>query len=220
MDSIAEYFEKTVRELGSVTAGLGLFVIAFFDSSLLSLPEINDLLLIYFGTQFSSHAYYYALMTVLGSASGASLLYWIARWKGHNYLKKRFSDGKIDSVFHLFARYGALAVAVPAILPPPFPFKIFVLSSGVFGLPYSRFLVAIFVGRSFRYFGEAFLAVRYGDVAITYLRQNATAVLVVALAAVAVLLVLYVGFRRFVFQRRRRIGDKPMPTAPWMANDQ
>lgn len=210
MHSIAEYFEETVRGLSSLTAGLGLFVIAFFDSSLLSLPEINDLLLIYFGTQFSTKAYYYALMTLLGSASGASLLYWLARWKGYHYLKARFSDGKIDSVFRLFARYGALAVAIPAILPPPFPFKIFVLSSGVFGLPYSRFLVAILLGRSFRYFGEAFLAVRYGEVAMTLLRQNASAVLVGAVAALTVLLGLYAVFHRLVFQRRRRM-EQPIP---------
>ena len=158
MDSIAEYLEQTVRGLGSVAAGFGLFIVAFFDSSLLSLPEINDVLLIYCGTQFSDKAYYYAFMTVLGSALGASLLYWLARWKGYSFLKNKFSDGKIDWVFKLFHRYGALAVAVPAILPPPFPFKIFVLSSGVLGLPYSRFLVAILLGRSFRYFGEAFLA--------------------------------------------------------------
>ncbi len=198
MGSIAERLVGAVRGLGSFTGGLGLFVVAFFDSSLLSLPEINDLLLIYFGTRFPSHAYYYAFMTVLGSALGASLLYWLARWKGYGFLKKKFSDGKIDSVFRLFARYGALAVAVPAILPPPFPFKIFVLSAGVLGLPYRRFLLAILLGRSIRYFGEAFLAVRFGDVAIVYLRDNASAVLV------GTLLVFAIAFGIFLLRQRRR----------------
>lgn len=198
MDSIAGQLEDVVRGLGSITGGLGLFVIAFFDSSLLSLPEINDLLLIYFGARFPDFAYYYAFMTTLGSAAGASLLYWLARWKGYGFLKKKFSDGKIDSVFRIFARYGALAVAVPAILPPPFPFKIFVLSSGVLGLPYSRFLAAIFLGRSMRYFGEAFLAVRYGGLAIAYLKNNATSVLVGTLLVLGVFGGLY-----FLLQRRR-----------------
>ena len=205
MDGIAEYLEETVRGLGSVAAGFGLFVVAFFDSSLLSLPEINDLLLIYFGTQFTDKAYYYALMTVLGSASGASLLYWLARWKGYGFLKKKFSDGKIDSVFRLFRRYGALAVAVPAILPPPFPFKIFVLSSGVLGLPYSRFLIAILLGRTVRYFGEAFLAVRYGEVAMTYLRQNASSVLVWTLIVFGCGLGVWA-----LVQRRRTIARGPV----------
>lgn len=207
MDNIADYLEETVRGLGSVAAGFGLFVVAFFDSSLVSLPEINDLLLIYFGTQFSNKAYYYAFMTVLGSASGASLLYWIARWRGYGFLKRKFSDGKIDSVFRLFDRYGALAIAVPAILPPPFPFKIFVLSSGVFGVRYSRFLVAIILGRSFRYFGESFLAVRYGEVAISYLRDNASRVLF------GTLLVFAIGLAVAWVFRRRRIAAEPETSA-------
>jgi membrane protein YqaA with SNARE-associated domain len=215
MDNIADYLEESVRGLGSVAAGFGLFMVAFFDSSLLSLPEINDLLLIYFGTQVPSKAYYYALMTVLGSASGASLLYWVARWQGYGFLKKRFSDGKIDSVFRLFDRYGALAIAVPAILPPPFPFKIFVLSSGVFGVPYSRFLAAILLGRSFRYFGEAFLAVRFGEVAITFLRENATRVLL------GTLLVLGIGLiAAWLLRRRRRFEAETKLEAPRpMMND-
>ncbi len=186
MADIAARLDALVRSLGSTTAGFGLFGIAFFDSSLLSLPEINDLLLVYFGTRFSDNAYYYAAMTVLGSAAGASLLYWLARWKGYGYLKRKFGDGKIESVFALFRRYGVLAVAVPAVLPPPFPFKIFVLSSGVLGLSYGRFLVAIFIGRCVRYFGEAFLAVRYGERAIAYLKESSTNVLVAALVAGAV----------------------------------
>ncbi len=198
MGAIAERLVEAVRGLGSFTGGLGLFVVAFFDSSLLSLPEINDLLLIYFGARFPTHAYYYALMTVLGSALGASLLYWLARWKGYGFLKNKFSDGKIDSVFRLFARYGALAVAVPAILPPPFPFKIFVLSAGVLGLSFRRFLLAILLGRCFRYFGEAFLAVRYGDAAFVYLRDNASAVLV------GTLLVFAIAFAIFLLLQRRR----------------
>ena len=204
MGTLAEQLESFVRGLDSSTAGFGLFVAAFFDSSLLSLPEINDVLLIYFGTEFPERAYFYASMTVLGSASGASLLYWLARWKGHALLKRKFEAGKIDRVFRLFKRYGALAVAVPAILPPPFPFKIFVLSSGVLGLPYRYFLVAILMGRSFRYFGEAFLAVRFGEVTVTYLRENATAVLVGTLLVMAVAVGIYV----LVSRSRAGAGDE------------
>ena len=178
---------RSVRPgLDSSTAGAGLFIAALFDSSLLSLPEVNDLLLIYFSATFPDNAYFYASMTVLGSLSGASGLYWLAWWKGHGYLQKRFPGGKIDRAFRLFERYGALAVAVPAILPPPFPFKIFVLSSGVLGLSYTRFFAAIVIGRSFRYFGTAYLAVRFGDVAIVYLRENAQFVFVAALVFVLV----------------------------------
>jgi membrane protein YqaA with SNARE-associated domain len=191
MESLAESLDAFVRGLSSGTAGLGLFGIAFFDSSLLSLPEINDALLLYFGARFPRRAFYYALMTMLGSVSGASLLYGLARWKGFSFLEKRFPKGRLQSVFGLVKRYGAFAVLLPSILPPPFPFKIFVLSAGALGLSAPRFLTAIAVGRSVRYFGEAWLAVRYGDEALSYLHTNAGNALILALAFTAAALLVH-----------------------------
>src|SRR3990172_4957705 len=105
MESLAETLDAFVRGLSSGTAGLGLFVIAFFDSSLLSLPEINDALILYFGARFPERAPYYALMTMLGSVTGASLLYGLSRWQGFFFLEKRFPKGRIPSVFDLVRRY-------------------------------------------------------------------------------------------------------------------
>jgi membrane protein YqaA with SNARE-associated domain len=202
MESFLETLDAALRGLSSFTAGLGLFGVAFCDSSLLSLPEINDILLIYFGTRFSENAYYYALMSVLGSASGGSLLFGLARWKGYSVLEKKFSQGRIHSVLSLVRRFGVLAVLVPAFLPPPFPFKIFVLSAGALGLPHLRFLAAILAGRSIRYFGEAWLALRYGEDALGWVHSHskhaiATGILVVALV---------VGVELFLGWRRQRAG--------------
>jgi membrane protein YqaA with SNARE-associated domain len=201
MESLAETLDQFVRGLSSGTAGLGLFGIAFFDSSLLSLPEINDALLLYFGARFPKRAFYYALMTMLGSVTGASLLYGLARWQGFSFLEKRFPKGRIQSVFELVRRYGAFAVLLPSILPPPFPFKIFVLSSGALGLSVPRFVAAMVVGRTLRYFGEAWLAVRYGDEALGYLHANTANVLIGVL-------VVAVGAVVFQVIRRRRSGSE------------
>lgn len=201
MTDFATSLEEFVHGLGSLTGGLGLFAIAFFDSSLLSLPEVNDVLLIYFGTKFQSKAFYYAMMTTLGSSAGCSLLYGLARWKGYSFLKQKFSEGRIDTVFRLFKRYGALVVIVPAVLPPPAPFKIFVLSAGVFGLRYPRFITAVLIGRSVRYFGEAWLARRYGEYALTFLHQNTRNALVIVLSLAAIGVVVHL-----LLQRRRRHG--------------
>ena len=214
MTGIAASLEEFVQGLGSVTGGLGLFAIAFFDSSLLSLPEVNDVLLIYFGTKFKSKAYYYATMMTLSSAAGCSLLYGLARWKGYSFLKSRFSEGRVDTVFRLFKRYGALAVIVPAVLPPPAPFKIFVLSAAVFGLRYSRFITAVLIGRSARYFGEAWLARRYGDYALTFLHQNAKNVLVIVLSLAAIGIVvnlLVMRLKRHARAKRSVMDAQPFP---------
>jgi membrane protein YqaA with SNARE-associated domain len=196
MESLAETLDGFVRGLSSGTAGLGLFGIAFFDSSLLSLPEINDALLLYFGARFPEKAFYYALMTMLGSVTGASLLYGLARWKGFSFLERRFSRGRLQKVFGLVRRYGAFAVLLPSILPPPFPFKIFVLSSGALGLSLPRFFAAIVAGRTVRYFGEAWLAVRYGDEALGYLHANAANVLIGVLVLTFSAIVFHLVHRR------------------------
>lgn len=195
MEDTAEWLEELVLGLGTFGGGVGLFVIAFFDSSLVSLPEVNDVLLVYYGAELGTQAYLLALMTVLGSASGCSVLYSLARWKGYGFLKKRFPEGRLARVFSLVQRYGALAVIVPAVLPPPFPFKIFVLSSGALGLSFPRFIMAVLVGRSVRYFGETFLAIRYGERAFDLLRANAGNVFLAVLVLVAVGLVVLVALR-------------------------
>lgn len=196
MESLSESIQELVLGLDALTAGVGLYVIAFFDSSLLSLPEINDVLLVYFGAHFPDKAYYYALMTVLGSASGCSLLYWLARWKGYAFLQRRYPEGKLQGVFKLVERYGVLTILVPAVLPPPFPFKIFVLSSGLLGLSYTRFLMAVVLGRVIRYFGEAYLAVRFGEQAIAFLEANSTNVLTGVIGAIVIGFVVHLAIRR------------------------
>jgi uncharacterized membrane protein YdjX (TVP38/TMEM64 family) len=92
-----------------------------------------------------------------------------------------------------FQRYGMLALIGPALLPPPFPFKIFVLSAGVFGVTFGRFLTAVLAGRAFRYFFEAWLAVRYGEQATDYLRGHYPQVAMVASALILVGIAIYLG---------------------------
>jgi membrane protein YqaA with SNARE-associated domain len=204
METFAATLDQAVRGLSRSTAGFGLFVVAFFDSSLLSLPEINDLLLIYFSARFPENAYFYAFMTAAGSVLGASSLYALARWKGYQLLQKKYARGRLSSVFGLVRRYGMLAVIVPAILPPPLPFKIFVLSAGALGLSLPRFLAAIAVGRLVRYFGAAILAVQYGASAGSFLRANWAAALLAGLAVVVSLVSIHFLLER---QQRRRIAE-------------
>ena len=76
-----------------------------------------------------------------------------------------------------------LAVMVPAVLPPPFPFKPFVLCAGVFKLKLWRFVVAIFIGRAARFLIEGWLAIRYGKEAEAIIRRHGIMVLIGVTAA-------------------------------------
>jgi undecaprenyl-diphosphatase len=206
MQRIAEILQQAVVGMGGFWGGPGLFVIAFFDSSFLSLPEINDLLIIYFCTRFKERAYYFALMAMLGSAAGCTALYWLGKWKGYGYLERKYSKSRLESALRVYQRYGVFALIGPALLPPPFPFKIFVLSAGICGMSFPRFLIAILVGRGFRYFFEAAVAIRYGDRALAYIRANYTQVALALIAVIAICLVAYLLVNHLWRRQRTAAG--------------
>ena len=175
----------------------GLFLAAAADSSFISLPEIVDILLIWMVTQHKSRVLLYASSATLGSVVGCLLLYGVGR-KGDQFIARRFSTERVERTLGIFRRYGLMAVLIPSLLPPPMPFKIFVLLAGVAGISTGRFALAITIGRGVRYFGEALLAVRYGDRALQFLESNGRSfslVLVVLLA---------VGFGGYLLWSRTR----------------
>lgn len=179
--------------------GPGLFVIAFLDSSFLSLPQINDLLVMWMVTKHPQRMLYYALMATLGSLAGCLLMFYLGRKGGEAMLRRRFQEHKLARARALFQRYGFLAVIVPALLPPPAPFKVFVLLAGVVGMPALSFALAVTVGRGARYLGEGLLAVWYGEHAIEFLDRHARSVSI-ALA----LMVLAAGVAYYLWRRRGR----------------
>jgi membrane protein YqaA with SNARE-associated domain len=184
-----------IQEWASELGGFGLFVIAALDSSFLSFPQINDLLIIYLSTKYPERMPYYAGMTTLGSIAGCFLLYGVARKGGEVFLRKRFSKEKVDRGMALYQRFGLLAVLVPSLLPPPTPFKLFVLLAGAAAVAPWRFAIALAIGRGIRYFGQGYLAVRYGEQAAEIVKQNG-AMVGVGLAALAVVIGLVVYWRR------------------------
>jgi len=194
MTRVLEWTQGFALSLG----GPGLFLIAFLDSSFLSFPEVNDLLIVWLTTRNPERMPYYALMTTLGSISGCLALYTLARKGGEAFLRKRFSERHIDRAMNLFQRYGLLAVLIPSILPPPAPFKIFVLAAGVARVKLWHFIIAIAIGRGIRYFGEGLLAVWYGEAATAFLHEHARPI---ALAVAAVCLV--GGVIYILWQRKR-----------------
>ena len=188
-----------IQAWASQLGGLGLFVIAALDSSFLSFPQVNDLLIIYLSTKNPERMPFYAAMTTAGSLLGCFLLYGVARKGGEVFLRQRFSAAKVDRGMKLYQRWGLLAVVVPSLLPPPTPFKLFVLMAGAAAVSPLRFALAIVIGRAIRYFGQGYLAVLYGERAVEIVRQNGAAV-GIGLAALA----LTIGAIVFWRQRSRR----------------
>lgn len=153
--------------------GPGVMILAIGDSSFLSLPEGNDLLIVVLSTGKSwGNMAYFVGMTTIGSVIGCLLLYSVGRRGGSPVLRRRFSEQSIVRAEKLFERYGIFAVLVPCILPPPTPFKIFVLSAGAFRLKPAPFVTAVVIGRILRYSMWGILAVIYGNSVKLYMQQN------------------------------------------------
>jgi len=177
-------FLDRVQTLALAMGAPGLFLVALLDSSFLSLPEIADLLVVWMVVQHTDRLVLYAASATLGSILGCLALYYVGVKGGEAMVRRRFQSGTVDRALASFRRFGIMAVLIPSVLPPPAPFKIFVLLSGVAKIPVTRFVAAIAIGRGARYFVEGLLAVWYGERAMDFIRENGTPV---ALSIVALL---------------------------------
>ncbi len=196
--TIARWLEQYVISVPVYLAAPAMIVIGALDSSLLSLPEINDYLVVGRCYKYPSAAFYFPLFAAFGSVIGCYLLYTIMRRGGQAVLRRRFRPEKIQRVEQAYARFGFLAIAVPAILPPPLPFKIFVATAGTLEYPRWKFLLTVMLARSFRYYVEGILAVFYGRRVLRFF-QDSGLVIISIVAALALL-----GFLIYVFVTRRR----------------
>jgi membrane protein YqaA with SNARE-associated domain len=191
-------FLSTIQDWASELGGIGLFVIALLDSSFLSFPQVNDLLIIVLSTKYPERMPYYAGMTTIGSLIGCFMLYGVARRGGDKFLRAKLKGRYVDRALRLYQKYGLLAVVVPSLLPPPVPFKVFVLLAGAAAVSPWRFGTAVVIGRGIRYFGQGYLAVLYGERAADFMRAYG-AQIGIGLAALAV-----AGGVTVVWLRRKR----------------
>ncbi len=146
-----------------VTFGaFGLFAVALLDSSVVPMPGGADAVTILLANARPAWWPIYAAAATLGSTAGCVVLYYISRRAGRRALS-RFGPRKQERVKGWIERYDVLSVLVASVLPPPFPFKLFVVTAGVFRFGVARFAAAIAAGRAFRFGLEAYMAARYGE---------------------------------------------------------
>jgi membrane protein YqaA with SNARE-associated domain len=189
-------FVGRIRALGLALGGPGLFLVSFLDSSFLPLPGITDVLFVVTVTRHPAAMLWYVAMTVAGSVGGCIALHYLGRKGGDALVRKRFKGEKIERAMGALQRNGVMAVLVPCLLPPPAPFKIFILLAGVAGISVARLATAVAIGRGVRYLALGFLAVQYGERAMSYVRDNGTTASLVAVGVLAVGFVAYLLLRR------------------------
>jgi membrane protein YqaA with SNARE-associated domain len=165
----------------------GIFLVALSDSALIPMPQGVDALLIAQSVAAPSSAYLAAALAVLGSLLGSLILYWLARRGGRIMLEKKASQSGIEKMRRQVEEYGAMVLFLPTAIPLPLPMKLFVIAAGVFQMRLLPFCLVLVAARSIRYFGEAYVAVRYGEQATVFLKENALLGLGIAAILVALL---------------------------------
>lgn len=207
--AVARWLEVNVIGLPVYLAAPAMIVIGALDSSLLSLPEINDYLVVGRCYKDPSAAFYFPLFAAIGSVVGCSLLYTIVRRGGQAVLRKRFNLENIKRVEKAYERFGFLAIGLPAILPPPLPFKIFVATAGALEYPRWKFLLTVMIARSLRYYVEGILAVYYGRRVLLFIRDNGIVVVSIVATLVLIGLIIY-----FIINRRRNANAPQTERTP------
>lgn len=208
--AIANWLEVYVIGMPLYFAAPAMILIGALDSSLLSLPEINDYLVVGRCIKTPTAVFYFPLFAAAGSVLGCLLLYTIMRRGGQAVLRKRFSVRSIRRVEKAYARFGFLAIAIPAILPPPLPFKIFVATAGTLEYPKWKFLLTVMLARSFRYYVEGILAVFYGRRVLLFAKDNGLVIISVVAALLLIGIIVYLLVNRL---RGKRYDEEEIEDA-------
>jgi membrane protein YqaA with SNARE-associated domain len=184
----------------------GVLGFAAIDAALLGMP-LDAIIAGY--SWHSPHKFLlYAAMAATGSALGSMVIYWIGYKGGEVLLVKRMGRARFDRIRASFERHEFLTVMLPSMLPPPTPFKLFVLSAGMAEMSFSRFLAAIFFGRFFRFSLESLIVIRYGPQIMDLMGEVFHHHLRYAIAAIAAGVLIGWWIARLQKRRSRRIGDE------------
>ncbi len=194
---VEEYF----LGLGS----LGLFLMAIEDSAAVTL--LPELLMIELTVHHPDRLLWYVSITVAGSILGSFIPFFIARKLGQGWVEKKMPPRQFQRIHRWFERNEVMAVAVPSVLPPPVPYKLFVLVAGLFEMSWLRFAAAMACGRYVRYLIEAWLGLLFGAQILQYSLRHPLLVLIVAIALLGAAYV----YGRY---RNRQNGTSNPPSAP------
>ena len=191
---------EQVKFLPAYFAAPIMIFVGALDSSLLSLPEVNDYITAYRVAHNPSEVYYFPLFPAIGSVIGCLILYRIAQ-RGEQFVTKRFHPKHLDRVKKIYRKWGIFALVIPALLPPPMPFKIFVAAAGALNYPAGRFAAVIMIARTVRYYFWGWVAFFFRNEVLQILGWLESHLIEIIGVIIAFLILSFVG--RLVFARLR-----------------
>ena len=160
LGNILKHYTAWIWKVLAPLGPWGVCAIAAVDGSLLGMPV--DAVVAAYVYNDRPHFLFYVVMASLGSALGSMVIYGIGYLGGETVLRKRITEEHFRKIHASFERHEFWAVMFPAMLPPPTPFKLFVLAASAFEMRFTHFLAAVFAGRFVRFFVLAILTIKFG----------------------------------------------------------
>jgi membrane protein YqaA with SNARE-associated domain len=197
LDKYTIWLLAVLKPLGFWGAG----GIAFIDAAAFPVPM--DLILATYVWTDRRHFYLYVLFSAAGSSLGGLVFFLLGRAGGELFLMKRINRARYEQLRDRFEKQEFLAMMIPSILPPPTPWKLFVIAAGVFEMKISTFVLSVFVGRVVRNMITAILTIEYGPQIVSMTGRLASQHRVALISGVAVLVAALVYWIWRTMQKRR-----------------
>ena len=177
----------------------GVFIMAALDGAGLPLPGAVDAVLISYAYVHPGAVWLFVVLAACGSALGSLVLYMIGYWGGEVLIERRMSPEKFQKIRNDFDRHPFIAIAIPALMPPPFPLKVLVLAAGAFEMKWTEFLAAIAAARLVRFSALALFTIKFGPTAVKAFQRSIRShpfALLAGIAVVVIIILLILGWRR------------------------
>lgn len=201
MKALKTFFKKYQAYLQGLLLPFGpwgVFLIALIDAAFFGVP-MDPIVAVFVHTD-PRRSLLYIVMGAAGSAVGSLVPYLIGYKGGEAFVVKKVGRSRFDRVHGLSERYGDLALIIPGMMPPGFPFKLFVFSAGVAEMNWAHFLLAVFTGRVLRFSVLAILTIEFGPQVIQLIgdivKRHGTLTLSILLGLIAIGVIWYVLLRR------------------------
>ncbi len=192
IDELIKWTRDTFMPIGDI----GLFILAFIESSVFPVPP--DILLIALSLANTSLALYYATIATIGSVLGGVAGYYLGLKGGRRIAKRIFSERMIDKADNYFKEYGAWAVLIAAF--SPIPYKVFTITAGIFKVNLKKFVIASIVGRGARFYAESVLIMLWGEDILAFIDSNLELITLITAALIIAVVVLR---KRFVIKSKK-----------------
>jgi membrane protein YqaA with SNARE-associated domain len=176
----------------------GEIIVGIADNSVIPLPGSMDVFTIWLAASRPRLWWYYAMMATVGAVIGGYITYFLARKGGKEALDARFGKRRAGKIYRQFEGWGMGAVAIPAMLPPPFPIVPSLIAAGALQFPTRKFLGALAVGRAVRFAIIAGLGAIYGQAILSFFARyyKPTLLILIGLAVLASILAAVEYYRR------------------------